>query len=163
MRALGSYLAVMLFGIASGWCVQGWHLGQQIATINNTHAESANMLASISLSQERQFNDTLQKAQQNATQRESLLQRSVNSANSELNGLRGDLITSRQNFAEATTPALADRARALTDVFEQCAERYTDLAQKADRHASDSQTLIDAWPTQSPPNTNRVSISTPAP
>jgi hypothetical protein len=60
--------------------------------------------------------------------------------------LRRELAQSRAKLSIASSESLRKRVAALEDVFEQCSERYTELAEKADRHASDALTLEQAWP-----------------
>lgn len=68
--------------------------------------------------------------------------------------LRGDLDRARAGrMSQLTEQTCPDTAAALDDVFGECtsridelAGRYAALAAAADRHASDAQRLIDAWP-----------------
>lgn len=43
-------------------------------------------------------------------------------------------------------PASADATAPLADLLIDCANRYSELGEKADRHVSDIKTLMDAWP-----------------
>lgn len=60
--------------------------------------------------------------------------------------LRIDLNSTNARIASATREAVNQYALAVADVFEQCTSRYSDVAEKADRHYSDSIMLIEAWP-----------------
>ena len=68
--------------------------------------------------------------------------------------LRGDLDRARAGrMSEITGETCPDTAVTLSDVLSECtaridqlAGRYAALAAAADRHASDAQRLIDAWP-----------------
>lgn len=62
------------------------------------------------------------------------------------NGLRDELAASRAAITNASIETLRARIAALTDVFEQCTERYSDVAEKADRHAADALMFDRAWP-----------------
>ena len=66
---------------------------------------------------------------------------------SERDRLRVDLRTTRGRLATAPVEAVRQYAATATDVFEQCAQRYSGVAQEADGHASDSLKLQEAWPT----------------
>jgi hypothetical protein len=66
-------------------------------------------------------------------------------ARRELGGLRGDLAAVRKH-AEQSLNACTVSLAATTDVFESCADRYSGLAEEADRHASDSLKFQEAWP-----------------
>jgi hypothetical protein len=50
----------------------------------------------------------------------------------------------------ATVEALRASTATLATVFQDCAGQYRSLAKAADGHASDVQTLIDAWPVTPP-------------
>ncbi len=65
---------------------------------------------------------------------------------------RAELERLRRTVASAVTSAdpackaIADRAAALGDVFGECAGELTEVARKADAHASDLRTFQQAWP-----------------
>ena len=72
-----------------------------------------------------------------------------------LYGLRADLGKLRTEQTTRATPALIagatdaairQYATTLRELFGECAARYSDVAAKADGHASDEKTLTDAWP-----------------
>lgn len=96
--------------------------------------------------------DRLQKQKDDATneanKREQTLRADVARVSAERNGLRDDLTASRAAIAGASVQTLRARVAALTDVFEQCTERYSDVAEKADRHAADALMFDKAWPAQ---------------
>jgi hypothetical protein len=50
----------------------------------------------------------------------------------------------------ATVEALRATTAALATVFQDCSGRYREVAKNADGHASDVQTLIEAWPRTAP-------------
>ena len=86
------------------------------------------------------------KAKNEASIRESTLRRLAVAARAESTGLHDDLNTLRDTLANATREAAVERASSLSVVLDQCSARYTELAGKADRHASDVKTLIDSCP-----------------
>lgn len=61
-------------------------------------------------------------------------------------GLRDTLADIRIGVPTATIETLRSATGTLTTVLTDCQGRYRDLAEKADRHASDAKTLSDAWP-----------------
>ena len=61
-------------------------------------------------------------------------------------GLRDELTASRGKLSGASCDSVRNYAATLSDVFEQCAGRYSDMAGKADGHSIDSLTLEKAWP-----------------
>jgi len=66
-------------------------------------------------------------------------------AQSELVRLR-NILSAASNSADPACKAAADRAAAIGELLGTCSERYTDVAGKADAHASDLRTFYDAWP-----------------
>lgn len=64
----------------------------------------------------------------------------------ELDGLRNDLYTlTTDSSGKPRATSFADAATA-RNLFEQCVREYSGVAQKADGHALDAQTLLEAWP-----------------
>ena len=59
---------------------------------------------------------------------------------------RNAIATLDTNASRESSSTCAARASTARNVFEQCAQRYTDLAGKADGHAADAVMLQDAWP-----------------
>ena len=86
------------------------------------------------------------KAQNDSKVRETKLAADATSARSAANSLRDDLAAVRNSLPSLTRAAVDNYAATASIVFQECADRYSDLAAKADAIASDRQTLIDAWP-----------------
>lgn len=84
-------------------------------------------------------------AQSNATNRSVVLRADAVSAGNAGNGLRIKTADAVRT-ASSDPAACADRAAALGVVFNEAVTELTALAASADRHASDAQTLIEAWP-----------------
>jgi len=64
---------------------------------------------------------------------------------SERDRLRQQLNSNTEKLSKATDTSLVEYTSTLSDVFEQCAREYTDLAAKADGHAIDVKALTDSW------------------
>lgn len=86
------------------------------------------------------------KAQNDAKKREADLRSAADAARSESDGLHGDLEALRADYDKLSRDAVIERAAAVGAVLDQCQRQYQGVAAKADRHASDVRTLIDAWP-----------------
>lgn len=88
-------------------------------------------------------------AEQAASSRQRTLLADAGAARVELDRLRSALEshTSPRLTASGVTfaPSL-DYADPVPELFLQCTARYIDLAAKADGHANDVKTLVDAWP-----------------
>lgn len=88
----------------------------------------------------------LEDAQNAAIQRNQALAAASAAATASSNSLRDSLGHIRDGVPGATAASLAQSVVALTTILGDCAARYTDMAGKADRHASDAKLLFDSWP-----------------
>jgi hypothetical protein len=122
-------------------------------SINNWRCESAQkQTIEAAADQERELHTLEQKrsngviaAQNVARKRETALRRDADSARNALDSLRSqsDAALSR---ARTSHEACTVTANAQAVVLDQCGSELTTLARIADGHASDAQTLMDAWP-----------------
>jgi cell division protein FtsL len=81
-----------------------------------------------------------------AAQRQVLQKRDAERLRAERDGLRGDLSAAREHLRDAPVEAVRLYAISASDVFEQCVRSYSDLAEKADGHSSDTLKMLRAWP-----------------
>jgi hypothetical protein len=88
----------------------------------------------------------LQEAQNEARTRETALIAAADGARAERDGLRDELAAIGDRLSKASADSLRKYAATANNVLRECATRLTELAQKADRHASDSLMLQRAWP-----------------
>jgi len=88
----------------------------------------------------------LNEAQHAAAARETKLRADYAAAQSAANSLRDTIGTIRRDLPNATAAASRDTADTALAVFGDCADQYRALAEQADGHASDTQTLTQAWP-----------------
>lgn len=135
------FSAALSFG--AGWQVQAWRHEALLATHIQQEADRAQQSQQA---QQLRLEQALQ-AQNEATARVARLQSAATAARDELGRLRrassGALLAS-----QASPQACATATTAFDDVFQQCAEQLTAVSAAADQHASDVQTLSDAWPTE---------------
>lgn len=137
----------VLAGVLS-WQVQGWRLGEQIAQKDAAHASAVASANQAALRLTEIYRENADAALRKAEARSAQNKRDADSLHSELDRLRSDLATVPGRIRNATREAVDQYAAAATVVFEQCTARYAELAKVADGHASDVQTLMDAWPSQ---------------
>lgn len=67
-------------------------------------------------------------------------------ASAELDRLRNAIATPVSAGVSEDTAAAIRRATTASELLEQCATQYIDVAEKADRHALDVRLLLDSWP-----------------
>jgi hypothetical protein len=109
-------------------------------------AEAAQRAQEAALKRERQFNNQIQKAQNESRKREVNLRADADAARSERDGLRNDIDAGGRDLPGASRAACIERANTLGELLEQCATALEGVAGKADRHANDARLLLDGWP-----------------
>ena len=142
---LTALVAAFLSG-AGIWFVQDWRYGEQIALLKLEHAEAVASSAKSALKLTEHYRENADAAVKKAEARAAQNKRDADRLRDELDGLRGDLADVPDRIRSATREAVDQYAAAATVVFDHCARRYSDMAQAAAGHASDVQTLMDAWP-----------------
>lgn len=88
----------------------------------------------------------LAEAQNAATLRETKLRADYAAAHAAANSLRHTIATIGHGLPTSTADANRQTAAAALAVFSDCSATVEQLAATADGHASDVQTLTDAWP-----------------
>ena len=147
--AAAAIAGVLAFG--AGLQVQAWRYGGQIADLKREHAEAVASSAKTALKLTEHYRENADAAVRKAEARAAQNKRDADSLRAELDGLRGDLSEVPDRIRGATREAVDQYAAAATVVFDQCVRRYSDMAGAATGHASDVQTLMDAWPTKKEP------------
>lgn len=144
LTAITTAVSIAVSGLVV-WNIQSWRYQSQIATLKTEYATAQfNALEKANAETIR----LTEQAQQASIDAQNRIQR----INAERNKLRASIDGLRSSSTEAlllsgySHAACIDRATALKDVFDQCTGEYGSLAEKADRHTSDLQTLSDAWP-----------------
>ena len=144
-RQVNPYLlaAAITAGLSfyGGWTVNQWrHDAHEKQAIEQAAAQQRELHA---LEQKRSSNVIA--AQNVARTRETALRRDADSARDALDSLRtqSDAALSR---ARSSHDACIVTSSTATELLNQCGKRYTELGAKADRHSSDIETLMGAWP-----------------
>lgn len=88
----------------------------------------------------------LQKADHDAAQREIAHRAAADAAATAAGQLRHTVTDLRRRLSIATVESCRATAETALIVFSECTDQYRALAATADGHASDVQTLTDAWP-----------------
>lgn len=146
--AAAAIAGMLAFGAA--WQVQGMRYGGQIADIKREHAEAVASSAKSALKLTEHYRENADAAVKKAEARAAQNKRDADRLRGELDGLRGDIADVPERIRSATREAVDQYAAAATVVFGECAARYSELAVSATGHASDVQTMMDAWPKHLP-------------
>lgn len=78
------------------------------------------------------------------SEREKTIQKSAAATGALVAGVRNELDAIRDGLSIATIDALRHSTATLSVVFGECTERYSGLAEKADRHASDIRAMTES-------------------
>lgn len=145
----GRWLAVaaLLAALIAGYGLWARHM--QGIGYNKARAEytAAALVASeAARNKEASWQTQLQKANQDATIRQTKLAADAHTLRAERDGLRDQLATAGRQLPGSSCGSVREYASALNTVFDQCAGAVEGLAGKADGHASDSLMLKQAWP-----------------
>lgn len=95
------------------------------------------------------------KAQNDATKRDEVLNSVLTASGKSSDRLRNALQAIGSGVPSADTEALRSQVTALTAVLNKCQSEYRAMGANADAHASDVQTLSDAWPSAPPADVKR--------
>lgn len=136
--------AVAIF--LAGCTVTSWYYGKQIATMQKDAAEATTKAVQEAREEERANQERINYALKEANLRSQKNALAAAAANRTVDSLRDQLTTARAGLPQSTCEAARNYAATLGDVFGSCTARLTELAEKADGHASDAKTLEQAWP-----------------
>lgn len=145
MNGLYTYAATALIAAslaATGvWKVQDWRYGAKEKERAEQQLENERIAAKAAIRRA----EAVIEAQNEAQARARRNRLDADGARATADGLRDDIMRTR---AEAATSldACTLRANALGELFITVEEAGRGMAQKADLHASDLKTLMDAWP-----------------
>jgi len=132
-------------GLLTGWTANGWRLNGKIDEMVLEHTQAVQVATQKALDETTRMQGEKDAAVQKAAAQAQRNMADANSARSERDRLRDDLVASRSTFSEATDTSLIDYTNTLSIVFEQCTREYSELAEKADGHATDAENLFTAW------------------
>jgi len=131
--------AAMGFGAA--WKLQGHQLTKQ----ELNHANERIAIARANRAALERNQNAVLAAQNNATARVVVLRRELAAAHGAVGGLRDDIDVAMR-AANTSLDACTITARTAGELLAVCADRYTDMAGKAQGHVSDVRTLVEGWP-----------------
>ena len=116
---------------------------QATKTEHATALASANQKAlDDTIKMQRTKDAAIQQAEQRAAQNAA----AAAAARRTADGLRNQLADATRRIVDAPPAAVADYATTGNELFADCSRSYQELAGKADGHAADARTLIEAWP-----------------
>lgn len=148
-RILAGAVAILLTCMAI--FAVGWSHGADSVQARWDKAKAVQMQAAIAAEQdarakEQSMNKKLQEAENAATEREKKLRADYAAAHAAARGMRDTVAAVRGELPAATADACRSTADAALAVLGECSDRYREVAEAADGHATDVRTLSEAWP-----------------
>lgn len=152
LAVLKSSWPLILAAIGGGWVawsLQGFRLDDlkhDFAGYKTQVEQQAVEARQAALKQKEQWIKEKEDAEQKAAEREATLRTERDRALAGARRLRDDIATLRTRLPNAIPSACLATADALAGLLDQCQQEYRGMAEVADGHASDVQTLMEAWP-----------------
>ena len=152
LAVLKSSWPIILAAIGGGWVawsLQGFRLDDlkhDFAGYKTQVEQQAVEARQAALKQKEQWIKEKEDAEQKAAEREATLRTERDRALAGARRLRDDIATLRTRLPNAIPSACIATADALAGLLDQCQQEYRGMAEVADGHASDVQTLMEAWP-----------------
>ena len=131
------------------WSLQGFRLDDlkhEFAGYKTQVEQQAVEARQAALKQKEQWIKEKENAEQKAAEREAALRVERDRALAGARRLRDDIATLRLRLPHAIPSAVLATADTLAALLDQCQTDYRAMAAVADGHASDVQTLMEAWP-----------------
>ncbi len=127
-------------------------LAGQIKTLKQQHADyiTQQQLATEkakvqAAQQEKVWAEQITQAEQNYNAKIKQIQSDATAAQSAANSLSKQLSIAKQRLSSSSSETNNQYTSTLSDVFEQCVEKYREVAQRADEHRANEKKLSDAW------------------
>ena len=131
---------------AAAWAFQDARYTAELAELRLEHANAVIKATSTLRAEQQAITTKYQGALNDARVREAALRRDLAAADSESDGLRAQLSDAARRIADAPPATLAEYATTVGELLAVCSRERTHYAGKADGHAADARTLIEAWP-----------------
>lgn len=96
--------------------------------------------------QEKVWAEQITKAEQNYNVKIKQVQSDADIAQSSADSLSKQLASAKQRLSAASKQTSDQYTATLSDVFEQCVDKYREVAQRADEHRANEEKLSEAWP-----------------
>ncbi|ARQ46070.1 hypothetical protein [Oxalobacter formigenes] len=129
-------LILLAVAFCAGWIVNGWRLDSKLEGWKKEQAEQAREA-------ETKWNQKIQEANNHAIEREKTIRADADNARNAVDRLRKQLASYTANDTNA---ASIQRTGTVAELFADCAGKYRDMAETADRLDNDRRKLRDGWP-----------------
>ena len=144
-RQIASLIGIVVLCF-SVWKIQDWRYSSKIAGMEKQAAESTTIAVKAAMDKmqvdQKRKDDALAESNKRAQQNSLAASNALNAAD----GLRRELAAARADLSTATQQARDNYSAALETLLGECVRDYQEISEKADGHANDVKTLLDAWP-----------------
>lgn len=141
-----TYGLLLVLAFAAGWLVNGWRSDAVISGINAEHSAQAAINSRKALERFETMERTKDEAIKAAQERETQFKADAGRASATADGLRKQLASVPTRIATASRAAIDEYANTAGELLGQCTAEYQQVAEAADRHASNERLIHDAWP-----------------
>lgn len=141
-----THAVVAALAAAAVWFFQDARMDAAVAEVRLGQTNERLSAVDKVRADERAINKTYQEALNAARAREDVLRRDARAARAESDSLRAQLSDAARRIADAPPATVAEYATTVSELLAVCSRERTFYAEKADGHASDVRTLIEAWP-----------------
>jgi hypothetical protein len=136
--------ALALFG--AGYHVRDLSADRDAVAVELDQNKAQLRAAEAAITKQTEWTTQQQKAENDEKQRRIALQAAADNARKSAVSLRQQLADNERLLSSASAEAVRQYAAIVSAVLTECADQYRIVAKAADSHASDVQTLMDAWP-----------------
>lgn len=137
-------VAAFLFG--AGWTAQGWRAEAKLYDVKREHAEASAKAHAEALARYKSMETQKDEAIKAHSALVAENAAAADAAKRTADSLRRDLAGVQARIDAAAEAAVREYAAAVSVVFDHCAASYSELAAKAQGHATDVRLMLDAWP-----------------
>lgn len=141
-----TYGLLLVLAFAAGWLVNGWRADAKISLLKQEHSEKEAQALAASLDAYSRMEKTKDDAIKSAEARSAANAADAVLAAAAADGLRKQLATVPARIATASRAAVDEYANTAGELLGQCTAEYQQVAEAADRHASNERLIQEAWP-----------------
>lgn len=139
-------VSIMAGSACAGWMANGWRLDAAHQADKATSTAELAAAKELARLREQDWSTQRNQAIDHANSRDQIIRTlAAGSAGASLS-LRDTLAAISRGVPSASDEALRHSTATLAAVLQDCQSEYRELAEKADRHASDTVTFEQAWP-----------------
>lgn len=143
---LAATLGILIILIGTHWYAYQAGGRNHTAALKLEYAQQAKVADAAARAKEQEYSRQLKKAQDDYVRRQNRLLADASAARAESSRLQHSLADFRRQLPDLTEQAVRQYADTASIVLNECQDRYTAVAEDADRLGNAAQALDQAWP-----------------